>query len=168
MLTLLFIKYLLMTNISKEPFATLIVPVLLALLISQHRGTNKIFIKIGNPYCLLLMIKWTTFFQTDCSSFVCWDNYFVHSTNKISVKIRKPYDFMAGTVQNGLIYLYELNSTGGLNNRTLDTKLRSSLKCPRFLSTSHETSQSICKLRYFTILSFSIKQVKIFWFNPLC
>ena len=107
-----------MTNISEEQFATLIVRILFALLIGQYKRTNKIFIRIRNPYCLLLMAE-----QTDCSSFVCWDNYSLHSTNKISVKIRKLY----GTVQNGLIYLYELNSTDGLNNRTLDGILRSSL-----------------------------------------
>ena len=75
----------------------------------------------------LLITKQITILQTDCSSFVCWDNYSVHSTNIISVKIRKQYEFLAGTVQNGLIYLYELNSTDRLNNRTLDRILRSSL-----------------------------------------
>ena len=78
--TPLLIKYLLMTNISKEQFATLIVRILFALLIGQHKSTNKIFMRIGNRYCLLLMTK-----RTDCSSFVCWDNYSVHSTNKIEM-----------------------------------------------------------------------------------
>ena len=91
--TPLFIKYLLMTNISEEPFATLVVRILFALLISQYRSTNKIFIKIRNSYRFLLMTKLITILQTDCSSLVCWDNYSVHSTNKISVKIRKQYDF---------------------------------------------------------------------------
>ena len=35
---------------------------------------------------------------------------------------------MARIIQNILIYLYELNSTDGLNNRTLDGILRSSLE----------------------------------------
>ena len=39
---------------------------------------------------------------------------------------------LAGTVQNGLIYLYELNSTGGLNNRALDGILRSSHKSNQY------------------------------------
>ena len=86
-----FIKYLLMTNISEEPFATLIVRMLFALLISQYRSTNKIFVKIRNSF--LLMTKRITILQTDCSPFVCWDNYSAHSTNIISVKIRKQYDF---------------------------------------------------------------------------
>ena len=89
----LLIKYLLMTNISEEQSATLIVRILFALFISQYESTNKIFIRIGNPYCLLLMTKRITILQTDCSSFFCWGNYSVHSTNKISVKIRKLYDF---------------------------------------------------------------------------
>ena len=76
-----------MTNISEEPFAILIVCMLFALLISQYRSTNKIFIKIQNLYSFLLMTKRITILQTDCSSFVCWDNYSVHSTNIISVKI---------------------------------------------------------------------------------
>ena len=88
-----FIKYLLMTNISEEQFATLIVPILFALLISQYSSTNKILIKIRNSYGFLLMTKGITILQTDCSSFVCWDNYSVHSTNIISVKIRKQYEF---------------------------------------------------------------------------
>ena len=125
--TSLFIKYLLMTNISEEQFATLIAPILFALLISQYSSTNKILIKIRNSYGFLLMTKGITILQTDCSSFVCWDNYSVCSTNIISVKIRKQYGFLVGTVQNGLIHLYELNSTDGLNNRTLDGILRSSL-----------------------------------------
>ena len=81
-----------MTNISEEQFATLIVPILFALLISQYSGTNKILIKIRNSYGFLLMTKGITILQTDCSSFVCWDNYSVHSTN-VSVKIRKQYEF---------------------------------------------------------------------------
>ena len=125
--TSLLITYLLMTNISEEQFATLIAPILFALLISQYSSTNKILIKIRNSNGFLLMTKRITISQTDCSSFVSWDNYSVHSTNIISVKIRKQYEFLAGTVQNGLIYLYELNSTDGLNNRTLDGILRSSL-----------------------------------------
>ena len=60
MSTSLFIKYLLMTNISKEHFATLIVPILFALLISQYSGTNKILIKIRNSYDFLLMTKGLT------------------------------------------------------------------------------------------------------------
>ena len=76
------------------------------------------------------MTKQITILQTDYSSFVCWDNYSVHSTNKISVEIRKQYNFLAGTVQNGLIFLYELNSTDGLNNRTLDGISRSSPSIP--------------------------------------
>ena len=84
MLTSLFIKYLLMTNISEEQFATLIVPILF---------TNKILIKIRNSYGFLLMTKGITILQTDCSSFVCWDNYSVNRTNIISVKIRKQYEF---------------------------------------------------------------------------
>ena len=43
------------------------------------------------------------------------------------LKYENSTNFLAGTVQNGLIYLYELNSTDGLNNRTLDEILRSSL-----------------------------------------
>ena len=83
-----------MTNIlSEEQFATLIVPILFALLISQYSCTNKILIKIRNSYGFLLMTKGITILQTDCSSFVCWDNYSVHSTNIISVKIRKQYEF---------------------------------------------------------------------------
>ena len=82
-----------MTNRSEEQFASLSVHTLSTLLISQYKSTNKIFIRIGNPYCLLLMTKGITILQTDCSSFVCWDNYSVHSTNKISVKVRKLYDF---------------------------------------------------------------------------
>ena len=39
------------------------------------------------------MTKGITILQTDCSSFVCWDNYSVHNTNIISVKIRKQYEF---------------------------------------------------------------------------
>ena len=93
MMTSLFIKYLLMTNISEEQFATLIVPILFALLISQYSSTNKILIKIRNSYSFLLMTKGITILRTDCSSFVCWDNYSVHSTNIISVKIRKQYEF---------------------------------------------------------------------------
>ena len=89
--TPLFIKYLLMTNISEEPFVTLIVRILFALLI--NRSTNKIFIKIRNSYSFLLMTKRITILQTDCSFFLCWDNYSVHSTNIISVRIRKQYDF---------------------------------------------------------------------------
>ena len=127
--TSFFIKYLLMTNISEEQFATLIVPILFALLISQYSSTNKILIKIRNSYGFLLMTKGITILQTDCSSFVCWDNYSVHSTNIISVKIRKQYEFFGrNRTKNGLIYLYELNSTDGLNNRTLDGILRSSLR----------------------------------------
>ena len=91
--TSLFIKYLLMTNISEEQFATLIVPILFALLISRYSNTNKILIKIRNSYGFLLMTKGITILQTDCSSFVCWDNYSIHSTNVISVKIRKQYEF---------------------------------------------------------------------------
>ena len=67
----LFIKYLLMTNIIEEQFATLIVPILFALLISQYSSTNKILFKIRNSYFLLLMTKGRTILQTDCSSFVC-------------------------------------------------------------------------------------------------
>ena len=93
MLTSLIIKYLLMTNISEEQFATLIVPILFALLISQYSSRNKILIKIRNSYCFLLMTKGITILQTDCSSFVCWDNYSVHSMNIISVKIQKQYKF---------------------------------------------------------------------------
>ena len=52
---------------------------------------------------------------------------FIHNTNKISVKIQKQYDFLSWTLQNGLVYLSELNSTDGLNNHTLDGILRSSL-----------------------------------------
>ena len=91
--TPLFIKYLLMTNLSEEPFFTLIVRMLFALHISQYRSTNKIFIKIRNSYGFLLMTKRITVLQTDCSSFVCWDNFSVHSMNIISVRIRKQYDF---------------------------------------------------------------------------
>ena len=125
--TSLFIKYLLMTNRSEEQFATLIVPILFALLISQYSSTNKISIKIRNSYGFLLMTKGITILQTDCSSFVCWDNYPVHSTNITSVKYGNSTNFLPGTVQNRLIYLYELNSTDGLNNHTLDGILRSSL-----------------------------------------
>ena len=82
-----------MTNISDEQFATLIVPILFALLISQYSSMNKILIKIRNSYGFLLMTKGITILQTDCSSFVCWDNYSIHSTNIISVKIRKQYEF---------------------------------------------------------------------------
>ena len=83
-----------MTNITEEQFATLILPILFALLISQYSSTNKILIKVRNSYGFLLMqIKRITILQTDCSSFVCWDNYSVHSTNIISVKIRKQYEF---------------------------------------------------------------------------
>ena len=81
-----------MTNISEEQFATLSVPILFDLLISQYSSTNKILIKIRNSYGFLLMTKQITILQTDCSSFVCWDNYSVHSTNIISVKIRKQYE----------------------------------------------------------------------------
>ena len=81
-----------MTNINEEPFATLIVHMLFTLLISQYRSTNKIFIKIRNSYGFLLMTKRTTILQTDCPSFVCWDNHSVHGANIISVKIRKQYD----------------------------------------------------------------------------
>ena len=116
-----------MTNISEKQFATMIVPILFALLISQYSSTNKILIKIQSSYGCLLMTKRITILQTDCSAFVCWDNYSVHSTNIISAKIRNSTNFLAGTVQNGLIYLYELNSIDGLNNRTLDGILRSSL-----------------------------------------
>ena len=87
-----FIKYLLMTNTSEEQFATLIVPILFALLISRYSSTNKILIKIRNSYGFLLMTKGITILQTDCSSFVCWDTYFVHSTNVIFTKIRKKYE----------------------------------------------------------------------------
>ena len=83
--TLLSTCRLLMTNISEEQFATLIVPILFALLISQYSSTNKILIKIRNLYGFLLMTKGITILQTDCSSFVCWDTYSVHSTNIISV-----------------------------------------------------------------------------------
>ena len=93
MLTSLFIKYLLMTNISEEQFATLIVPILFALLISQYSSTNKILIKIRNSYGFLLMTDRITILEIDCSSFVCLDNYSVHSTNVISDKIRKQYEF---------------------------------------------------------------------------
>ena len=82
-----------MTNRSEKQFATLIVPILFVLLISQYSGTNKILIKIRNSYGFLLMTKGITILQTDCSSFVCWDNYSVHSTNMISVRIRKQYEF---------------------------------------------------------------------------
>ena len=85
MLTPLFIKYLLMTNTGKEPFVTLIVPILSVLLISQYRSTNSLKYEIA-----LFVI---TIFQTDCSSFVYWDNYSIHSMNKTSFKIRKPYNF---------------------------------------------------------------------------
>ena len=78
-----------MTNISEEQFATLIVPILFDLLISQ----NKVLIKIRNSYGFLLMTKQITILQTDCSFFVCWDNYSIHSTNIVSVKIRKQYEF---------------------------------------------------------------------------
>ena len=88
-----------MTNISEEQFATLIVPILFALLISQDSSTNKILIKIRNSYGFLLMTKGITILQIDCSSFVCWDNYSVHTTNIISVKTVRI--FLAGTVQNG-------------------------------------------------------------------
>ena len=74
----LFIKYLLMTNINEKPFATLIVCILLM---------NKLFIQVQNLYGFLLMTERITILQTDCSSFVCWDNYSIHSMNKISVKI---------------------------------------------------------------------------------
>ena len=79
-------------RISEEQFATLIVP-MFALLINQYSSTNKMLIKIRNSYSFLLMTKGITILQTDCSSFVCWDNYSVHSTNIISVKIRKQYEF---------------------------------------------------------------------------
>ena len=48
-----FIKYLLMTNISEEPFATLTVRMLFALLIIQYRSTNKISLKyeIRTVFC---------------------------------------------------------------------------------------------------------------------
>ena len=95
--TSLFIKYLLMTNTSEEQFATMIVPILFALLIGQYSSRNKILIKIRNSYCFLLMTRGITILQTDCSSFVCWDNYSVHSTNIISVKIRKQYEFFGWT-----------------------------------------------------------------------
>ena len=91
--TSVFIKYLLMTNISEEQFATLIVYMLFAWLISQYSSTNKTSIKIRNSNGFFLMTKAITILQTDCSSFVCWDNYSVHSTNIISVKIRKQYEF---------------------------------------------------------------------------
>ena len=117
-----------MTDISEEPSATLIVRMLFTLLISQYRSTFNRFIKIRNLYGFLLMTKRITILQTGCPSFVCWDNYSIHSTNITSVKIRKQYDFLTGTVQNGLIYLYELNSTNGLNNRTLDRILRRSVQ----------------------------------------
>ena len=81
-----------MTNISEEQFATLIVPILFTLPISQYSSTNKISIKIRNSYGFLLMTKGIIILQTDCSSFLCWDNYSVHSTNIISVKIRKQYE----------------------------------------------------------------------------
>ena len=87
--TSLFIKYLLMININEEQFATLIVPILFALPIGQYSCTNKILIKVQNSYGFLLMTKRITILQTDCYSFLCWDNYSVHSTNIISVKIRK-------------------------------------------------------------------------------
>ena len=83
-----------MTNISEEQIATLIVPILFALLISQCSSTNKILIKIRNSYGFLIMTIQITILQTDCSSFVCWDNYSVHSTNAISVKVRKQYEFV--------------------------------------------------------------------------
>ena len=82
-----------MTNISEEQFATMIVPILFALLISQYSSTNKILIKIRIRTVFLLMTKQITILQADCSVFVCWDNYSIHSTNIISVKIRKQYDF---------------------------------------------------------------------------
>ena len=82
-----------MTNITEEQFAALIFPALFILLISHYRSTNKILIKIRNSCGFLLMTKQTTILQTDCSSFVFWDNYSVHSTNIISVKIRKHYEF---------------------------------------------------------------------------
>ena len=89
--TSLFIKYLLITTYqSEEQFATLI---LFPLPISQYSSMNKILIKIRNSYGFLLMTNWITIWQADCSSFVCWDNYSVHSTNIIPVKIRKQYDF---------------------------------------------------------------------------
>ena len=46
--------------------------------------------------------------------------------DKVGIKNPLKTIFMAGTVQNGLIYLYELISTDGLNNHTLDGILRSS------------------------------------------
>ena len=66
-----FIKYLLMTNISEEQLATLIVPILFALLISQYSTRNKILFKIRNSVGFLSMTKGITILQTDCSSFVC-------------------------------------------------------------------------------------------------
>ena len=60
--TSLFIKYLLMTNISEEQFATLIVPILFALLISQYSSTNKILIKIRNSYGFFVNDKGDNYF----------------------------------------------------------------------------------------------------------
>ena len=111
-----------MTNIRVEPFVTLIVHILFVCSLVYSLEYE------------IVMIKRITIFQTDCSSSVYRDNYPVHSTNKTSFKIRKPYDFMGGTVQNGLIYLYELNSTDRPNNCLLDGKLRSS---PSDIRTKH-------------------------------
>ena len=53
-----------------------------------------------------------------------WNNYSEYSTNIICKTVRLS---LAGTVQNGLIHLYELNSTDGLNDRTMDGILRNTL-----------------------------------------
>ena len=125
--TSLFIKYLLMTNISEEQFATLIVPILFALLISQYSSTNKILNKIRNSYGFLLMTNQITILQTDCSSFVCWDNYSVHSTNIISVKIRKQYKFFGWNRTKRTDLFVRIEQYRRTKHRRLDEMLRSSL-----------------------------------------